>query len=91
MAVKEIKNSWKCFFMSQHGKPRFRSNLIVLSVEQRKQASHQKVTSFVPLERRQAVQHNKGQQQGRQLLVSADFKVSQVKSHTGSYLKGLTG
>lgn len=59
MTVKEIKKSWKCFFMSQHGKPRFRSNLIVLSVEQRKQTSLQKVTCFVPWERGQAVPQKK--------------------------------
>lgn len=57
MAVKEIKKSWKWFFVSQHAKPRFRSNLIVLSVAQRKQTSHQKVTCFVPWER--AVLHKK--------------------------------
>lgn len=57
--------------MSQHGKPRFRSNLIVLSVEQRKQAFHEKATCFAPWEREQAVPHKKGQQQGSHLLASA--------------------
>lgn len=45
------------FFVSQHGKLRLRSNLIVLSIQQRKQAFHQKLTCFVPWQR--AVLHIK--------------------------------
>lgn len=88
MAVKEIKKSWKCFFVSQHGKPRFRSNLIVLSVEQRKQASHQQITCFVPWQR--AVLYKKIAVAWKHLVVSADLRVREVKRHKGNFLKGMS-
>lgn len=92
MAVEEIKKSWKCLFMSQHGKPRFRSNLIVRSVEQRKQASHQKVTCFGPLAWEQGVPHWERAVARKPLAglcwFQGETREGRVK---GSFLRGVTG
>lgn len=78
--------------MSQHGKPRFRSNLIVLSVEQRKQASHQKVTCFGPLAREQGVPHWERAVARKPLAglcwFQGETREGRVK---GSFLRGVTG